>query len=90
MLRGQTALQAANTANTVGFENNIPLLNYQNEMAQTGNVLGLAEGLTGKALSTTTSTGSGGSNTFGGTNSTTTAVWSRVRGEYARTNWRYP
>lgn len=70
---GQTALQAANTANTVGFENNIPLLNYQNEMAQTGNVLNLAEGLTGKALSTNTSTGSGGSNTFGGTNSTTTA-----------------
>lgn len=69
---GQTALQAANTANTVGFENNIPLLNYQNEMAQTGNVLGLAEGLTGKALSTTTSTGSGGTNVLGGTNSTTT------------------
>ena len=67
---GQTALQSANTANTVGFENQIPLLNYQNEMQQTGNVLGLAEGLTGKALST--NVGSGTSNTMtGGTNSMT-------------------
>jgi hypothetical protein len=56
---GQTALQSANTANTVNFENQVPLLNYQNEMQQTGNVLGLAEGLTGKALSSNTTSGTG-------------------------------
>jgi hypothetical protein len=62
---GETALAQGNESNTVGFENQIPLLNYQNEMAQTGNVLGLAEGLTGKALSTNTSTASNQGTTTG-------------------------
>jgi hypothetical protein len=61
---GQTALAQGNESNTVGFENQIPLLNYQNEMQQTGNVLNLAEGLTGKALSTNVQTGTGSNNTF--------------------------
>ena len=69
---GQTQLQAANTANTVGFENQLPLLNYQNEMQQTGNVLGLAEGLTGKALTTNTSSNTG--NTFSSGSNTATGT----------------
>jgi hypothetical protein len=73
---GQTALQAANVANTVGFENQIPLLNEQTEMNNTSNVLGLAEGLTGKALSTNTTTGTGQGvtqqNQWGSGNNTTT------------------
>lgn len=65
---GQTQLQQANEANTVNFENQLPLLNRQNEQQQQENVLGLAEGLTGKALTTNTSAGttnnmSSGSNT---------------------------
>jgi hypothetical protein len=73
---GQTQLQANNVANTTNFENQIPLLNTQNEEAQTNNVLGLAEGLTGKALSTNVQTGTGtGSNTsFGMGNNTATAA----------------
>lgn len=67
---GQTALQQGNEANTVNFENNVPLLNYQNEMQQTGNVLGLAEGLTGKALTSNTTSGTTAGSS-GGTNSTT-------------------
>lgn len=72
----QTQLAQGNESNTVGFENQVPLLNYQNEMAQTGNVLGLAEGLTGKALSTSTGTSSGlgSSNSLTNTNSTTSAT----------------
>lgn len=71
---GQTQLQQANTANTVGFENQLPLLNYQNEMQQQGNVLGLAEGLTGKALTSNTTLGSNtGSTVSDGTNTTTAA-----------------
>ncbi len=54
---GQTALQQGNEANTVNFENQIPLLNRQNEQQQQQNVLGLAEGLTGKALTTNTNIG---------------------------------
>lgn len=67
---GDTALEAGNVANTVGFENQIPLLNEQAQMANTGNVLNLAEGLTGKALSTGVNTGT--TNTVGTNSNTTT------------------
>jgi hypothetical protein len=69
---GNEQLQAANVANTVGFENQIPLLNYQNEMQQQQNVLGLGEKLTGPALSTGTTQGSGTTNTVSTNSKTTT------------------
>lgn len=69
---GETALQQGNESNITGFENAIPLLNRQNEQQQQQNVLGLAENLTGKALSTNTMTGSGGGSTSGTTSDTTT------------------
>lgn len=71
---GQTQLQQANVANTVGFENSIPLLNKQNEEQQQGNVLNLAEGLTGKALSTASNIGSTLGNTFSNSNQTVTGT----------------
>lgn len=64
----QSDIGQKNLSNITNFESQVPFLNQQNEANQTQNVMGLAEGLTGKALSsnTTSATGSGtqsGSNT---------------------------
>jgi hypothetical protein len=69
---GQTALAQGNESNITGFENQIPLLNYQNEMQQQGNVLSLSEALTGKALSTNNTIGNSMQTTSGGSNTSAT------------------
>ena len=54
---GQTSLAQTNLGNVTNFESQVPFLNAQNTQNQTNNVMGLAEGLTGKALSSNTTTG---------------------------------
>lgn len=77
---GQTQLQQANEANTVNFENNLPLLNYQNQQANEQNILGLSENLTGKALSTNVNNSTQtGSNT---NNSTSSSVNNQTQSQF--------